>query len=67
MNTRNGSSKKNIKSSYANIDLDIHRDRERSFQPQALKKYQKDISNIENQIISMYAKKIPSPNNVYNS
>ena len=56
LNTRNGSSKKTVKSSYGNIDLNIHRDREGSFEPQALKKYQKDISNIENQIISMYAK-----------
>ena len=56
LNTRNGSSKKTVKSSYGNIDLNIPRDREGSFEPQALKKYQKDISNIENQIISMYAK-----------
>ena len=56
LNTRNGSSKKTVKSSYGNIDLNIHRDREGSFEPQALKKYEKDISNIENQIISMYAK-----------
>ena len=56
LNTRNGSSKKTVKSSYGNIDLNIPRDREGLFEPQALKKYQKDISNIENQIISMYAK-----------
>lgn len=56
LNTRNGSSKKTVKSSYGNIDLNIPRDREELFEPQALKKYQKDISNIENQIISMYAK-----------
>ncbi|MDK8281164.1 MAG: IS256 family transposase [Peptoniphilus lacrimalis] len=56
LNTRNGSSKKTVKSSYGNIDLGIPRDREGSFEPQVLKKYEKDISNIENQIISMYAK-----------
>ena len=56
LNTRNGSSKKTVKSSYGNIDLDIPRDREGTFEPQVLKKYEKDISNIENQIISMYAK-----------
>ena len=67
LNTRNGSSKKTVKSSYGNIDLNIPRDREGSFEPQALKKYEKDISNIENQIISMYAKGIPSPNNIINS
>ena len=67
LNTRNGSSKKTVKSSYGNIDLNIPRDREGSFEPQSLRKYEKDISNIENQIISMYAKGIPSPNNIINS
>lgn len=56
LNTRNGTSKKNLKSSYGDIDIEIPRDRESSFEPQAVKKYQRDISNIENQIISMYAK-----------
>jgi len=67
LNTRNGSSKKTVKSSCGNIDLKIPRDIEGSFEPQALKNYQKDISNIENQIISMYSKGIPSPNNIINS
>jgi transposase-like protein len=56
INTRNGTSKKKLKSSSGEIDVDIPRDREASFEPQVVKKYQKDISNIENQIISMYAK-----------
>ena len=56
LNSRNGTSKKTVKSSYGNIDLNIPRDREGTFEPQYLRKYEKDISNIENQIISMYAK-----------
>lgn len=56
LNTRNGTSKKTVRSSYGNIELNIPRDREGTFEPQSLKKYEKDISNIENQIISMYAK-----------
>lgn len=56
INTRNGSSKKTLKSSYGEIGIEVPRDRESSFEPQAVKKYQKDISNIENQVISMYAK-----------
>lgn len=56
LNTRNGFSKKTVKSSSGEIELDIPRDRDGSFEPKVLKKYQKDISNIENQIISMYAK-----------
>lgn len=56
LNTRNGYSKKTVKSSSGEIKLEIPRDREGTFEPQVLKKYEKDISNIENQIISMYAK-----------
>lgn len=56
LNTRNGSSSKKVRSSNGEIDIDISRDRDSTSEPQALKKYQKDISNIENQIISMYAK-----------
>jgi len=56
INSRNGSSKKTLKSSYGEIEMDIPRDREASFEPRSVKKYQRDISNIENQIISMYAK-----------
>lgn len=59
--------KKTVRSSYGNIDLNIPRDREGTFEPQSLKKYEKDISNIENQIISMYGKGIPSSNNIINS
>lgn len=55
-NTRNGFSKKTVKSSQGEFDIDVPRDREGDFEPFVLKKYQKDISNIENQIISMYAK-----------
>ena len=43
LNTRNGSIKKTVKSSYGNIDLNIPRDREATFEPQALRKYERDI------------------------
>lgn len=46
---------KTVKLSYENIDLNIPRDRELFFEQ---KMYGKDISNIENQMISMYAKGI---------
>lgn len=39
LNTKNGSSKKTVKSSYGNIDLDIPIDRKGFFEPQVLKKY----------------------------
>ncbi|TFF64071.1 IS256 family transposase, partial [Helcococcus ovis] len=56
INTRNGSSKKTVKSSIGELEINIPRDRDASFEPQILKKYDKDISNIEAQIISMYSK-----------
>lgn len=55
-NSRNGYSKKTVVSSMGDIDLDIPRDRNGEFQPQIVKKNQTDISNIEDQVLSMYAK-----------
>lgn len=54
--SRNGYSKKKVVSSLGEIDLDIPRDRKGEFEPQAVKKNQTDISNIEDQVLSMYAK-----------
>lgn len=62
LNTRNSTSKKTVRSSYGNMDLSIPRDREGSFEPKVLKKYEKDISNIENQLISMYMKGMTTRN-----
>jgi putative transposase len=55
-NSRNGYSKKTVTSSMGDMDLDIPRDRNGEFEPQAVKKNQTDISNIEDQVLSMYAK-----------
>ena len=54
--SRNGYSKKTVTSSLGTIDLDIPRDRKGEFDPQIVKKNQTDISNIEDQVLSMYAK-----------
>ena len=54
--SRNGYSKKTVTSSMGPIDLDIPRDRKGEFEPLAVKKNQTDISNIEDQVLSMYAK-----------
>lgn len=54
--SRNGYSKKTVTSSFGDIDLDIPRDRKGEFEPQAVRKNQTDISNIEDQVLSMYAK-----------
>ena len=54
--SRNGYSKKTVTSSFGEIDLDIPRDRKGEFEPQIIRQNQTDISNIEDQVLSMYAK-----------
>jgi len=54
--SRNGYSPKQVVSSMGNIDLEIPRDRKGEFNPQIVKKNQTDVSNIEDQVLSMYAK-----------
>jgi len=55
-NARNGFTPKTVKSKFVEIDLDVPRDRQSDFEPQIVKKRQKDISGLEEKIISMYAK-----------
>ena len=55
-NTRNGSYEKKVKSSFGPIDLDIPRDRQGEYAPIIVKKGQTDVSNLQERIISMYAK-----------
>lgn len=54
--SRNGYSPKTVTSSMGEIDLDIPRDRNGEFEPQVVKKHQTDVSSIEDQVLSMYAK-----------
>lgn len=53
---RNGYKKKQIQSSYGNMNISVPQDRKSTFEPQIVKKRQKDISEIDQKIISMYAK-----------
>ena len=55
-NSRNGTSSKSVRTSIGEVDLDIPRDRESEFEPQIVKRHQKDITDFDEQIISMYAK-----------
>ena len=54
--SRNGYSPKTVTSSAGDIPIDVPRDRKGDFEPQSVKKKQTDISNIEDQVLSMYAK-----------
>ena len=56
-NSRNGHSKKTLKTSMGSVEVDIPWDRNGEFELQILKKNQTSISqDMENKIISMYAK-----------
>lgn len=54
-NSRNGKSKKLVKTELGEIDLEVPRDRDSSFDPQLVKKRQKVIDKIESNVISMYS------------
>lgn len=55
-NKRNGYSTKNLKSQYGEFSVDIPRDRNGEFEPKLIPKYQRDISGIEEKVISLYAR-----------
>jgi transposase-like protein len=55
-NSRNGYSKKTIKSQLGETAIDIPRDRNGEFEPQIIKKYEKNANELEEQILAMYAK-----------
>jgi putative transposase len=55
-NTRNGHSKKIVKSESGEMDLAIPRDRKGSFEPQLIKKGQRRFEGFDDKIISMYAR-----------
>ena len=55
-NYRNGYKSKRVNTNYGSMDIDVPQDRNSSFDPQIVKKRQKDISGIDQKIISMYAK-----------
>ena len=55
-NYRNGTKPKRVRSKYGEFEVDMPQDRRSSFEPQILPKRKKDISAIDDKIISMYAK-----------
>ena len=55
-NYRNGTKSKRVRSKYGEFEVDVPQDRNSSFDPKVLPKRQKDISAIDDKIISMYAK-----------
>ena len=55
-NYRNGTKSKKVRSTYGEFEIDVPQDRNSSFEPKVVKKRQKDISEIDQKIISMYAR-----------
>lgn len=55
-NRRNGHSAKTVRSEYGDVELAIPRDRDGEFEPVIVKKHQKNVAGIEDQIISLYAR-----------
>ncbi|MCI6266115.1 MAG: IS256 family transposase [Erysipelotrichaceae bacterium] len=55
-NYRNGTTKKNVKSEFGEFELSTPRDRNGEFEPIIVPKNERDISGIEDKIISLYAR-----------
>jgi putative transposase len=55
-NRRNGYSKKTVQGELGEIPLDIPRDRNGSFEPQLIGKYQRRLAGFDDKILALYAK-----------
>ena len=55
---RNGCKQKQVNSTYSSMRINVSQYRKSTFEPQVIKKRQKDISDIDQKIISMYAKEM---------
>ncbi len=55
-NARNGKRSKKVRSDYGEIEIEVPRDRGGEFEPTIVRKNQRDVSSIDDQVISMYAK-----------
>jgi putative transposase len=55
-NTRNGTTKKRVKTDTGELELEVPRDRQGTFEPQAVKKQQTRLSGFDDKVLSLYAK-----------
>ena len=55
-NVRNGYSSKRLKTSLGEVPIRVPRDRQSTFEPQIIKKHQRDVSSIEGKVLAMYAR-----------
>ncbi len=54
-NSRNGYSKKTIKSELGAVELNIPRDRNGEYEPKIIPKYKRNVTGIENKVMALYA------------
>lgn len=55
-NSRNGVSRKTLKGDFGEVDIEVPRDRNSSFEPQIVAKHQRRFTGFDDKIISMYAR-----------
>ncbi len=55
-NSRNGKSKKRLKGDFGEVEIEVPRDREASFQPQIVPKGETRFAGFDDKILSMYAR-----------
>jgi len=55
-NSRNGRSSKRLKGDHGDVQIDVPRDRNASFEPQLIKKGQSRVTEMDDQILFLYAK-----------
>lgn len=55
-NRRNGYGSKTLKTSRGEVKIDVPRDRDGTFEPVVIPKRQKDVSEIEDKVLAMYAR-----------
>jgi len=55
-NSRNGKTKKSVRSSNGDVELDIPRDRNSSFEPKLVRKGERQLNGFDERIIALYAR-----------
>jgi putative transposase len=55
-NRRNGHSKKTVQGELGEIKLDVPRDRDGSFEPRIIGKYQRRLAGFDEKVLALYAK-----------
>ncbi|WML40580.1 IS256 family transposase [Neobacillus sp. OS1-2] len=54
-NYRNGSTKRKLKTQFGEVEVSVPRDRNGSYEPKILDKYQRSVDGLEEKILSLYA------------